>query len=296
MLNALSIDVEDYYHVSAFESVVRFEDWHRHESRVEKNTHRILELLDPYGVNATFFVLGWVAERYPGLVREISARGHEVASHGYSHQRIYRQSVSQFREETKRSKKALEDIIGKRVNGYRAASYSITQKSLWALDILREEGFIYDSSIFPVYHDLYGIPGSERFCHVLKGSEGRGLVEMPLSTLNLAGVNIPVAGGGYLRLFPYSFIQWAINRLNKKEGQPAVIYLHPWEFDPDQPRIKASFLSRFRQYLNLRTTEKKFMKLVNNFTFGTIYQVLIREGFLAADRPRDPSPGKPTMA
>lgn len=283
MLNALTIDVEDYYHVSAFESVVRFEDWHRHESRVENNTHRILEILDKYGVNATFFVLGWVAERFPELVREIAAHGHEVASHGFSHRRVYLQSVSQFREETKRSKKTLEDITGKPVHGYRAASYSITQKSLWALDILRDEGFLYDSSVFPIYHDLYGIPGSDRFCHVLNGSEGGNLVELPLSTVSLAGVNIPVAGGGYLRLFPYSFIQWAVKRLNEKEGHPAVIYLHPWEFDPDQPRIKANPLSRFRQYLNLKTTEGKFTRLMENFDFGTAFQVLTRRGFLGAD-------------
>ncbi|MGH7769236.1 MAG: XrtA system polysaccharide deacetylase, partial [Candidatus Binatia bacterium] len=204
MLNALSVDVEDYYQVSAFESVVRFEDWSRRESRVERNTYRILDLLDKFHAKATFFVLGWVAEHNPALVQVISKRGHEIASHGYAHRLIYTQTQAQFREETRRAKKTVEDIIGQSIIGYRAASYSITAESLWALDILAEEGFQYDSSIFPIRHDRYGIPGHKRFFHVLNGNGHLAIAEVPLSTLRIAGFNIPVAGGGYFRLLPYA--------------------------------------------------------------------------------------------
>ena len=284
MLNALTIDVEDYYHVSAFESVIPYRDWERFESRVEQNTHRILDLLDQYKTKATFFVLGWVAERRPGLIRAISERGHEVASHGYAHQRIDTQSPDKFREETRRSKRIIEDTIGQPIYGYRAASYSITAKSMWALDILREEGFLYDSSIFPVWHDLYGIPGYNRTCHLLSGNGGSGMVEFPLSTLSLAGVHIPIAGGGYLRFFPYGFTRWAITQLNEKEGQPAVVYLHPWEVDPEQPRIRASVISRFRHYNNLNKTEYRLKALLGDFAFGTMSEVLRKQGLLTVAR------------
>jgi len=283
MLNALTIDVEDYYHVSAFESVIPYRDWERFESRVEQNTHRILDLLDQYKAKATFFVLGWVAERQPKLIRAICEHGHEVASHGYAHQRIYTQSPDQFRKETRRSKRIIEDAIGQTIIGYRAASYSITAKSIWALDILKEEGFLYDSSIFPVRHDLYGIPGYNRTCHLLNGYGGSGMVEFPLSTLRLAGINIPIAGGGYLRFFPYSFTQWAITQLNEKEHQPAVVYLHPWEIDPEQPRIRAGVRSRFRHYTNLNKTEDRLKALLRDFTFGTMSEVLRKQGLLKTD-------------
>lgn len=269
MQNLLTIDVEDYYHVSAFESVVNPSQWEDLESRVEGNTLRLLDILDEHRTKATFFVLGWVAERRPQVARAIHERGHEVASHGYSHRRIYTQTPEQFREETRRSKRVLEDLIGQPVLGYRAASYSITSKSLWALDILKEEGFVYDSSIFPIRHDLYGIPASPRFCHVCKAGVNGKLFELPLSTVRLAGVNVPVAGGGYLRLFPYGFTRWAINRLNAKEQQPAVVYLHPWEIDPAQPRIEAGVLSRTRHYLNLDRTEGILKKLLQDFSFST---------------------------
>jgi polysaccharide deacetylase family protein (PEP-CTERM system associated) len=280
VLNALSIDVEDYYHVSGFESVVRFEDWDRYESRVEGNTYRILDLLDQYQTKATFFVLGWVAERQPQLIRAIDGRGHEVASHGYAHRRIYTQTPEQFREETQRSKQTIEDTIGHPIIGYRAASYSITAESLWALDILQEAGFAYDSSIFPIRHDRYGIPGHPRFCHVLDGSRAGGLIEFPLSTLCLAGVNIPIAGGGYLRLFPYAFIRWALQQINNGEHQPALVYLHPWEIDPEQPLIRADHLSQFRQYVGLHKTERKLIRLLQDFTFGTVAAVLRGRGLL----------------
>jgi len=284
MLNALTIDVEDYYHVAGFESVIRFEDWDRFESRVERNTHRILDLLDDHHCKATFFVLGWVGERFPKLVRDIHERGHEIASHGYSHQRVYVQTPDQFRKETRQSKGILEDAIGRAIFGYRAASYSIITQSLWALEILKEEGFAYDSSIFPVYHDRYGIPGYHRFCHVLSKEPGHGLIEFPLSTLRLAGFNVPIAGGGYFRLYPYRFIRWGIRRLNQEENQPGVIYLHPWEIDPQQPRIRANALSRFRQYLNLGGTEGKLIRLLNDFRFGTMLDVLSHQGLVKAHR------------
>jgi len=273
VLNALTIDVEDYYHVSAFESVVSHDSWNRYESRVESNTRRILNLLDEYGTRATFFILGCVAECHPSLVRAIAQRGHEIASHGYSHRRIYTQTPQQFREETRKAKKIVEDIAGQTVLGYRAASYSITDKSLWALDILVEEGFRYDSSIFPVRHDLYGIPGHQRFAGAIERNGGGVMLEIPLSTIRIAGANIPVAGGGYLRLFPYAVTRRALLQLNLFELQPGVVYFHPWEIDPDQPRINAGWLSRFRHYTNLRGMESKLRKLFSDFAFAPIREV-----------------------
>ena len=284
MLNALTIDVEDYYHVSAFEAVVPFADWERYESRVEKNTHRILDLLDAHTTKATFFVLGWVVERHPELIRTLVARGHEVASHGYAHRRVYTQTPEQFRTETQRSKRLLEDTLGQPIRGYRAASYSITVQSLWALDALREEGFMYDSSIFPIRHDLYGIPSHPRFCYVIPAPSGAPLVEFPLSTLRLGGTNFPIAGGGYLRLFPYAYTRWGIRYLNRREGQPAVVYLHPWELDPEQPRLPAGKLSRFRHYTNLHRMEERFVRLLQDFSFGTMSEVLQTRGLLSAVR------------
>ena len=284
MLNALTIDVEDYYQVSAFESIVPLADWDRYESRVEKNTHRILDLLDAHTTTATFFVLGWVAERHPGLIRTLVARGHEVASHGYAHRRVYTQTPAQFRTETRHSKCLLEDTLGHPIRGYRAASYSITRHSLWALEVLRDEGFVYDSSIFPIRHDLYGIPSHPRFCYMIPGQSDSPLVEFPLSTLRLGGTNFPIAGGGYLRLFPYAYTHWGIRSLNRREGQPAVVYLHPWELDPEQPRLPAGKLSRFRHYTNLHRMEERFVRLLQDFSFGTMSEVLQTRGLLGAVR------------
>jgi polysaccharide deacetylase family protein (PEP-CTERM system associated) len=281
IVNALTIDVEDYYHVTGFESVIPRAEWDRYESRVERNTDRLLDLLDAHHTRATFFVLGWVAERHPQLVRTIHARGHEVASHGYAHQRIYTQSPAQFRQETQRSLRLLEDIIGERIYGYRAASYSITLASLWALDILGEEGLSYDSSIFPIHHDRYGIPDYPRFCHVLDGHGGGQLIEFPISTVRLAGINFPMAGGGYFRLFPYAVIVWGLRAINHRERQPALIYLHPWEIDPDQPQIQAGAVARFRQYVNLQKTEARLCRLLQDFTFGTMLDVLRQQRLLA---------------
>jgi polysaccharide deacetylase family protein (PEP-CTERM system associated) len=288
MLNALTIDVEDYYHVTGFESVIQRADWDGYESRVERNTLRLLDLLDTHYTRATFFVLGWVAERHPQLVRTIHACGHEVASHGYAHQRIYTQTPKQFREETHRSKQLLEDVISGPILGYRAASYSITQQSLWALEILREEGFVYDSSIFPIHHDRYGVPGSSRFCYLVNGRGDSGLLELPPSTVRVAGINIPIAGGGYFRIYPYAFTRWGISHINNREHQPAVVYLHPWEIDPEQPRVHADALARFRQYFNLDKTEPRLVRMLQDFRFETISAVLKSQGLLKASA-EDPS-------
>ena len=282
MRNALTVDVEDYYQVSAFESVVQFREWERYESRVEQNTYRLLELLDTHHTQATFFVLGWIAERHPALIRDIDIQGHEVASHGYAHQRVYTQTPAQFREETRRSKRLLENITGRSVLGYRAASYSITARSLWALDILQEEGFAYDSSIFPVRHDRYGIPKAQRFCHVLNGPRGPRCVEFPPSTVVFLRTNIPIAGGGYFRLFPYFLTHWGVQHLNLKERHPAMIYLHPWEVDPDQPHLQSGLLTRWRHYINLHKVEGRLRRLLQDFSFGTMVQVLQERGFLQA--------------
>jgi polysaccharide deacetylase family protein (PEP-CTERM system associated) len=285
MLNALTIDVEDYYHVGAFASVIRPADWGQYESRVERNVHHLLDLLDEYRTRATFFILGWVGERFPQLVRAIHRRGHEVACHGYAHQLIYTQTPAQFRQETQHSKRLLEDTSGQPIIGYRAASYSITQESLWALQILQDEGFRYDSSIFPIHHDRYGIPDSSRFGYLVEGHGDSGFVELPPSTVRLAGMNIPIAGGGYFRIFPYRFTRWGIGYINRREHQPAVVYLHPWEIDPSQPRIAGDVLARFRHYCNLHKTEPRLVRLLQEFTFDTVSAVLQSQGLLPAGAP-----------
>ncbi len=266
MYNALTIDVEDYYHVSAFESIVSSSDWDDFPHRVEANTFRILDLLDQHHAKATFFVLGWVAKRQPHLVLEIQRRGHEIGSHGFSHRRIYTQTREQFRYETRLSKDILEDIIGQKVIGYRAASYSITIQSLWALDILIEQNFLYDSSIFPIWHDLYGIPEAKRFFHSIQRDAGT-IYEFPLSTVKVWNKNIPFGGGGYLRLFPYFFTKWGIRKMNQQENHPAIVYLHPWEVDPEQPRLPGKLTSRFRHYTNLHKTISILQRLLADFTF-----------------------------
>jgi len=272
--NALTVDVEDYYHVSAFSGHIRREDWPSFESRVERNTHRLLDCFDTYRVRATFFVLGVVAEQCPALVTEIGNRGHEVASHGYAHELVYNQTPQRFREETWRSKALLEDVSGRAVLGYRAASYSITSRSLWALEILQAAGFIYDSSIFPIRHDRYGIVGFPRFPHQVRGENGAGMIEFPLSTVSLWGRNLPIAGGGYLRILPTAFTHWGIARVNQREGQPVIIYLHPWEVDPDQPQQAVGLLTRFRHYRNLHRMEERVTGLLGRFEFSTVARVL----------------------
>src|SRR5262245_47092316 len=274
MVNALTIDVEDYFHVQAFADFVRPENWSSFPVRVESNTLRLLEIFDRYKLRATFFVLGWVAQHYPSLIREVSRAGHEVGSHGYGHRMIGRGNQKDFREDVRRSKVTIEDQLGREIKSYRAPSYSITSSTLWALEILDEEGIQHDSSIFPIRHDYYGIPNSPRFPHYqfLKG--GRRIAEFPPSTLRAAGMNVPVAGGGYLRLMPYGLTAWAIRRINEMEAQPAMVYLHPWEIDPGQPRIRAPWRSRFRHYQNLHSTEQKLKRLLTDFAWAPMSEVL----------------------
>lgn len=272
--HAMTIDVEDYFQVAAFNKVVSTADWDSMESRVEANTRRALDLFRRHGIKATFFVLGWVAERHPQLVKAIDDEGHEVASHGYSHQLIYSQTPQVFRDETRRSKRVLEDIIQKPVKGYRAASYSITPKSRWALDILHEEGFEYDSSLFPVHHDNYGMPDADPDPHILTTPSGGKLAEFTLSTLNIGGYKLPMAGGGYFRLYPYWLTELGLRYLQRR-GKPFIFYLHPWELDPQQPRFEnASRLSRFRHYNNLDRCEARFDRLLQSFRFTTVRDVL----------------------
>lgn len=268
--HAMTVDVEDYFHVSAFSKVISPQHWEQWPATVERNTRRLLDLFDETGIRATFFVLGWVAERYPRLVREIQARGHEIASHGYSHQLVYKQTPQTFRAETTRSKQLLEDIAQTPIVGYRAASYSITRQSLWAIDILIELGFQWDSSIFPVYHDRYGIPASPKRPYRIRSSGGE-LLEFPLTTAKLFGYTMPAAGGGYFRLYPYPLSRWLFGKATDAGANPAIFYLHPWEIDADQPRVPgASLLSRFRHYNNLDRCLPRLRKMIAEFPFGTV--------------------------
>lgn len=284
IVNYLSIDVEDYFHVSAFEGVSPPTAWDGREMRVEENTDKILSLLDVHSVKATFFVLGWVAERCPGLIDRIVAEGHELASHGYGHQRLCNQSRQDFKTDVRRSKQLLEDISGHQVIGYRAPSYSLSRDTFWAFDELCDAGYRYDSSIFPVRHDFYGVCDWPRFSMIAtKDSAGQwqagdglqkdspAILEVPVSTFRLAKRNVPIAGGGYFRLYPYALTRWALQRINQAEQQPFVFYLHPWEIDPGQPRISGAGLkSRVRHYLNLEKTEERFKQLLRDFKFTKI--------------------------
>ena len=273
IVNAMSIDVEDYFHVSVFDGIVPRSEWDRMESRVCANTERLLDIFDEYRVRGTFFVLGWVGERHPGLVRRIAERGHEVASHGYAHRLVYDQTHAAFREDVRRAKALLEDACGRPVAGYRAPSYSITPRSLWAIDVLIEEGYRYDSSIFPIRHDRYGIPVSDRRPYRIDRTAGT-LIEVPGSTTHTGGVNLPVAGGGYFRILPYKWTRWGISRVNRLEHRPAVFYLHPWEIDPGQPRLHAGRLGRFRHYRNLHRTESRLRRLLTDFRFDTMERLV----------------------
>jgi polysaccharide deacetylase family protein (PEP-CTERM system associated) len=274
LVNALTFDIEDYYHVQAFADVIRPVDWSRYPMRVEKNTYRLLELLAARNIRATFFILGWVAERCVALVTEIFKAGHEIGSHGYGHQMIRCGGQKDFREDIFRAKSLLEGQLGVAVKSYRAPSYSITAETLWALDILHDAGFERDSSIFPVVHDYYGIPDAPRFPHRKLLRDGKTIAEFPPSTLRVCGVNLPVAGGGYLRLLPSAATAWAIHWLNDKEAKPAMVYLHPWEIDPAQPRIPAAWRSRFRHYQNLESTEAKLTRLLDSFAWAPMCEVL----------------------
>ncbi len=272
--NAFSVDVEDYFHVEALSAVVDRSSWSSREYRAERSTYRLLELLAAENVRATFFTLGWVAKRSPQLVRAIHAAGHEVACHGLSHQMVTRQNPQLFRAETLESKSLLEDATGAAVRGYRAATYSITRQSLWALPILAELGFTYDSSIFPIRHDLYGIPDAPRFPY---RPDNANLLEVPVTTVEVFGQRLPCGGGGYFRLLPYWLFRSALRRVNGRDRQPAVFYCHPWEVDPEQPRVGGlSLKSRFRHYTNLSKMEGRLRQLLRDFRWGRMDEVFIR--------------------
>ena len=289
VVNAMTIDVEDYFHVSVFDGVVPRHRWDSFESRVTSNTDRLLDMFNERGVKGTFFVLGWVAERCPRLVRRIAALGHEVASHGYAHRLIYDQTREDFRQDVRRAKALLEDTTGTPVAGFRAPSYSVTPRSLWALDVLIEEGYRYDASIFPIRHDRYGIPLSARHAYRLERESG-SLVEAPASTVRWGALNLPIAGGGYFRLLPYAWTRWGIDRLNSREHKPAIFYLHPWEIDPNQPRLHTGALSRLRHYRNLDKTETRFRILLRDFQFAPLATVLHGLGKRRAETARVPLP------
>lgn len=266
MKNALTIDLEDYYHVSAFNAHIPQKEWGSQQSRVKKNTALLLDLLDQAGCKATFFTLGWIAEEHPQIVRQVAERGHEIACHSLRHKTVYQMSPDEFRDDTTRAKDLLEQLIGRQVLGYRAPSFSITQDSLWALTVLAELGFAYDSSIFPVKHANYGMPHASRAPFRLETPAGP-IVEFPMTTLELAGRRSPFCGGAYFRLLPYWYTRWGIRYLNEKEDRPVCMYLHPWELDPDQPRMAGSLTARFRHYLGLRGTPAKFRSLIKDFEF-----------------------------
>jgi polysaccharide deacetylase family protein (PEP-CTERM system associated) len=271
IVNALTIDVEEYFHPNAMDAAVLPEQWDALPHRVEQNTYRVLDLLSEFETRGTFFVLGWVAERWPHLVKEIARRGHEVASHGHAHRLVYKLGPAGFRADVARGKRILEDCLGAAVNGFRAASWSIVASTPWAFDVLVEEGFQYDSSVFPIRHDIYGMSGFSRFPVKVRCRAGE-ILEIPPSTVRLFGINWPVAGGGYFRLFPYTVTRRAIARINRHDQAPAMVYLHPWEFDSGQPRLAASRSARLRQYSNLEATEPRLRRLLAEFRFAPISQ------------------------
>ncbi|MBK1672772.1 polysaccharide deacetylase family protein [Ectothiorhodospira shaposhnikovii] len=273
--NAMTVDVEDYFHVSAFENHICRGTWDELPCRVERNVDRILQLFAEHDTKATFFYLGWVAKRYPELVRRTQAEGHEIASHGWSHIRATEQTPEAFRQDVSRTRALLEDTVGAPVLGYRAASYSIGRDNLWALDTLQETGHRYSSSIYPVHHDLYGMPEAPRFSF----RPGQGdLVEIPVTTVEVLGKKLPCGGGGYFRLLPYEISRWAIRQVNQRDRQAAVFYFHPWEIDPDQPRQNGLGLkTRVRHYLNLSRTEGRLKRLLSDFQWGRMDRIFLEQ-------------------
>ena len=284
MLNVFSVDVEDYFQVSGFESHILRTDWHRYESRVVPNTHRILDLLAEKGVTATFFVLGWVAEHFPHLVRAIHKAGHEIGSHGYWHQLVYNLSPDEFRADLRRSKNAIEDAAGVRVDCYRAPSFSITAKSLWALDVLVQEGFTCDSSIFPVKRERYGMNDCPPGIHSIETPSG-AITEFPMTSVRYGRLALPVGGGGYFRLYPLTVTKKLLYAVNRQHNRCFMFYIHPWEVDPLQPRLRVgSRLSRWRHYVNLQPTVAKLRELLGDFRFGTLCQVIAEDRLAKSDR------------
>ena len=272
LLNALTIDVEDYFHVSGFERCVPRRQWDDFPSRVSGSTLRVLDRLAEAGVRGTFFILGWVAERHPALVRAIHAAGHEIGCHSYAHDLIYEQTPELFRSDLRLARLILEDIIGERVTAYRAPSFSIVECSLWALDVLLDEGFLFDSSIYPTHHDRYGFAGTPLHPHCIERNEG-SIWEFPPPVWRVMNYPLPIGGGGYFRLYPYGLTRHGLQAINAA-GRPFAVYLHPWEFDPDQPRLRPGMMRAFRHYVGLRRTEERLVRLLKDFRFGTLTEAL----------------------
>jgi polysaccharide deacetylase family protein (PEP-CTERM system associated) len=266
MKNALTVDLEDYFHVSAYSGKVRIEEWDSYPSRVAANTDRLLSLLAENNCLATFFVLGWVAEKKPEIVARVAAAGHEIACHSLLHRSVFNLTPQEFREDTHRAKAVIEDATGKQVRGYRAPSFSVIEKSFWALNILVEEGFQYDSSIFPVEHPSYGVPNAPRTPYWINTASGR-ILEFPMPTVKIGSKRSPIGGGAYLRFLPYSYTRWAIRHLNQHESFPVCVYIHPWELDPEQPRLGGNLSTRARHYFGLGGTEAKLKKLLRDVEF-----------------------------
>jgi len=266
----MSIDVEDYFQVAAFAPYIDRTTWESIPCRVERNVTRILELLERHDTRATFFTLGWIAERHPALVRRIVEQGHELASHGYAHRRASDQTPEAFRDDLSRAKSLLEDTGGVAVRGYRAPSFSIGAANLWAHDVIAETGHDYSSSVYPIAHDHYGMPEAPRFAW----RTSSGVVEIPPSSLRMLGRNLPASGGGYFRLLPYPLSRWSIRRINRHDGEPCIFYFHPWEIDPEQPRIQqAGAKSRFRHYVNLERMAGRLDRLLRDFPWGRVDEV-----------------------
>lgn len=274
LVNALTIDVEDYFQVSAFAPYIQRSDWDARECRVERNVGRILDMLAAQNTHATFFTLGWIAQRYPHLVRRIADEGHEVASHGYGHERVSDLTPETFAHDIRTAKQLLEDIAGVEVTGYRAPSFSIGQGNLWALDVLEQEGYRYSSSIYPIQHDHYGMPDAPRFAHRIR----RGLMEVPPTTLRMFNRNLPSSGGGYFRLFPYALSRWMLRQVNQKDQQPAIFYFHPWEIDAEQPRVVGiDARTRFRHYVNIPRMEQRLQRLLQDFQWGRMDHIFLKQ-------------------
>ena len=270
----MTVDVEDYFHVEAFAKVVSRDRWDDFPLRVEASTLRILDLFDRHGVKGTFFVLGWVAKKLPRLVGEISRRGHEIGCHSFWHRLIYNLKPEEFRSDLREATKVIEDAAQTKLRGFRAPSYSVTKRSLWALDVLAEEGYTYDSSIFPIRHDIYGFPEFPRFPVKVELGSGSTITEFPPSTVHVLGRNLPGPGGGYLRIFPLRYALWALGRIQSVDCKPGTVYIHPWEVDPEQPRIRSPLKSRLRHYTNLRRTEARLDRILASFPFAPMASVL----------------------
>lgn len=276
MLNALSVDIEDWFQVGAFETVIARDSWDTLPSRVERNSDAVLALFEEAGVKATFFILGWVAQRHPALMRRIVAAGHEVASHGWDHRRVFTMDAAAFRADLARARAAIEDAAGVSPRGYRAPSFSIDARTPWAHPVLQEEGYAYSSSVAPIRHDHYGWPEAPRFAH-RPLADGR-LIELPVTTVEIGGRRMGAGGGGFFRILPYRLSRWALDRVNTAEQRPAIFYFHPWEIDPDQPRVAGARLkSRLRHYSGLSAMRGKLLKLLNSYEWGRVDYVIGQE-------------------